>query len=89
MNQRLHLITFGVEDLGRSLDFYEKGLGWQRSPMGSGDLVLFPLGGIGLALYSRNKLAMDIGLGYEPSSFAGLTLSYNAASIAVVDQLME
>jgi hypothetical protein len=75
--------------MGRSQNFYERGLGWKRSSLSTDDLVLFPLGGIGLALYSRNKLAMDIGLGYEPSSFAGLTLSYNAASIAVVDQLME
>jgi hypothetical protein len=89
MNQRLHLITFGVEDLGRSLDFYEKGLGWQRSPMGSGDLVLFPLGGITLALYPKNELAKDIGLDFEPSSFAGLTFSYNTGSKEEVDWVME
>jgi|GEM_PF-2066043 catechol 2,3-dioxygenase-like lactoylglutathione lyase family enzyme len=31
VRQKLNLITFGVDDLERSLSFYEKGLGWKRS----------------------------------------------------------
>jgi predicted enzyme related to lactoylglutathione lyase len=57
--------------------------------MGSGDLVLFPLGGITLALYPKNELAKDIGLDFEPSSFAGLTFSYNTGSKEEVDWVME
>ncbi|PKA11305.1 glyoxalase, partial [Leptospira meyeri] len=29
MHPRINLITLGVSDLQRSIDFYEKGLGWK------------------------------------------------------------
>ena len=42
MRQKLNLITLGVDDLERSLDFYEKGLGWKKSDKSMDDLALFP-----------------------------------------------
>jgi catechol 2,3-dioxygenase-like lactoylglutathione lyase family enzyme len=59
MQQKLTMITLGVADLDIALDFYEKGLKWKRSSGSTGDLILFDLGGFGLALYPRKLLAED------------------------------
>ena len=72
MRQKLNLITLGVDDFERSLNFYEKGLGWKKSDKSMGDLALFPLGGITLALYPRKELAKDVTLKYQPPNFPGL-----------------
>ena len=89
MRQKLNLITLGVADLGRSLKFYEKGLGWKRSEKSMEDLVLFPLGGMVMALHPREELAKDTTLDYQHSDFAGLTISYNAKSEEEVNNIME
>ena len=59
MRQKLTLITFGVQDLARSLTFYEQGLQWKRSPQSMEHYVLFPLGGIVLGLYPLSSLAQN------------------------------
>ena len=88
MRQKLHLITLGVEDLPRSVAFYE-GLGWKKSDKSMDGLALFPLGGLVLALHPRHELAEDTTLPYEPSGFAGLTISHNARSEAEVDEILQ
>src|SRR5690348_10257887 len=89
MRQKLNLITLGVDDFQKSLNFYEKGLGWKKSEKSMDDLALFPLGGMTLALYPRQELAHDATLKYQPSEFYGLTLSYNAKSEKEVDEVLE
>lgn len=89
MRQKLNLITLGVADLARSVEFYEKGLGWKRSSASVDELVLFPLGGIVLALYPRKLLAEDAAVSEAKSGFPGLTLSYNARDEAEVDAVLE
>lgn len=88
MRQKLNLITLGVDNFERSLEFYEKGLGWKKSDKSMDDLALFPLGGITLALYPRQELAADAMLTYEASSFSGMTLSYNARSEEEVNSVL-
>lgn len=88
MRQKLNLITLGVDDLERSLNFYEKGLGWKKSEKSMDDLALFPLGGITLALYPRQELANDVTIKYQSTNFSGLTLSYNAKSEEEVDDVL-
>jgi catechol 2,3-dioxygenase-like lactoylglutathione lyase family enzyme len=88
MRQKLNLITLGVDDFQRSIDFYEKGLGWKKSDKSMEGLALFPLGGMTLALHARHELADDVTLPYQPSQFSGLTLSYNAKSEKEVDEVM-
>ena len=57
MEQRISLITLGVADLRRAMDFYA-GLGWEgRSP--DGDVAFFQAGGMVFALWGRDKLAAD------------------------------
>ncbi len=88
MRQKLNLITLGVDEFERSVNFYEKGLGWKKSAKSMDDLALFPLGGITLALYPRQELAKDATLRYQPTTFSGLTISYNAKSEKEVDEIL-
>ncbi|HEV8512764.1 MAG TPA: VOC family protein [Cyclobacteriaceae bacterium] len=88
MRQKLNLITFGVKDFKKSVSFYES-LGWKKSDKSMDDFVLFPLGGITLSLYPREKLAEDATLKYESSEFSGMTLSFNAKSEKEVDDVLK
>jgi uncharacterized protein len=89
MRQKLNLITLGVDEFEKSVNFYEKGLGWKKSDKSMDDLALFPLGGITLALYPRQDLAKDATLSYQPTGFSGLTISYNAKSEKEVDEILK
>ena len=88
MRQKLNLITLGVTDFEKSVNFYEKGLGWKKSAAGTGDLALFPLGGITLALYPRHELAADATVEDIQTGFSGITLSYNAKSENEVNEVL-
>ena len=87
MEQRVSLITLGVADLARSLDFYQR-LGWRRSMAQSEGVVFFQAGGMGLALYPRDELAKDAKLSAEGNGFGGMTLAYNARSREDVDAVL-
>lgn len=89
MRQKLNLITLGVNDLKRSMEFYEKGLGWKKSTASTDNLALFSLGGIVLALYPRKLLAEDATVPDTSTGFSGITLSYNAKSEREVDEVLE
>jgi catechol 2,3-dioxygenase-like lactoylglutathione lyase family enzyme len=89
MRQKLHLITLGVDDLQKSLDFYEKGLGWKKSGKSMDNFALFDLGGIILALHPRHELADDTTLKYQPTTFSGLTISHNTKSEKEVDEILK
>lgn len=77
MEQRLSLITLGVEDVARGRRFYEA-LGWKVSGSGNESIVFFQLGGVILALWGRAALANDANLVDEGPGFRGVTLAYNA-----------
>jgi hypothetical protein len=89
MRQKLNLITLGVDDFEKSLEFYEKGLGWKKSDKSMDGMALFPLGGIVLALHPRHELADDTTLKYQPTEFSGLTISYNAKSPEEVNDILK
>lgn len=88
MRQKFNIITLGVRDMNSAVQFYEKGLGWKRSDASTGNLILFSLGGMALALYPRKLLAEDATVKDEPSGFSGITISYNAKSEQEVDQVL-
>ena len=88
MRQKFTLITLGVRDFQKSLAFYE-GLGWKQSKFSQEEYALFPLGGIVLGLYPLKSLEQDTTLRYQASSFAGMTISYNARSEEEVDAVLE
>ncbi len=86
MEQRLSLVTLGVDDLERARRFYEQ-LGWRRGN-DHPEVVFFQLQGMILALWSRAELAADARLPLPGSSFGGMALAYNARSRAEVDSVM-
>lgn len=80
MKQKLNLITLGVKDLARSLDFYENGLGWKKSNMSQDSVAFFQLNGMVLSLFNRSSLAEDANVPDQVTGFSALTLAYNAES---------
>jgi predicted lactoylglutathione lyase len=86
MEQRITLITLGVSDLARAKAFYEA-LGWRGQEVE--ETVFFQAGGLGLVLWSREKLARDCGLEPGPATgFDGIALAHNVRSEAEVDALL-
>ena len=82
----LSLVTLAVADLQRSTAFYE-GLGWQKSPASQDTITFFQVGGTNLALYGRQALADDVGVGAAGNGFRGVTLAMNLGSVAAVDRV--
>ena len=89
MDQRLSLITLGVQDVGPAQAFYEA-IGWR---LGGGvddetdHVAFFQAGGIIVALWDRAKLAADSGVEDE-GGWGGVTLAYNVRSPAEVDAVL-
>lgn len=84
MEQRLSLITLGVEDVGRAADFYT-GLGWEGTTPDD-DVWFFQAGGMVFALWNREKLAEDSGVD-DVGGSVGFTLAFNTRSEAEVDEV--
>lgn len=86
MDQRVGLITLGVEDLERSRSFYEQ-LDWRGQEVE--ETVFFRAGGSAVVLWSREKLAADCGITDDTSGgFGGVTLAHNVRSTAEVDDVL-
>ncbi len=86
MEQRLTLITLGVDDLARMRAFYEEVFGWTPVEDDSDHIVFFQLNGIQLALYGRRALAEDARVDPEGSGFRSFTLAHNLRSEKAVDR---
>jgi predicted lactoylglutathione lyase len=75
MEQRISLVTLGVSDLHRALQFYQR-LGWQGQEVQ--ETVFFQTGGIGVILWQQDQLADDAGLPPRSGSgFRGVALAHN------------
>jgi uncharacterized protein len=83
MDQRLSVVTLGVEDLGRARSFYEA-IGWSSACPADSDVVFFQSGGMVLALWDRNRVADDCGVELG-TGFGGVNLARNVGSTAEVD----
>ena len=88
MKPRISMITLGVKDLEKSVEFYNEGLGFPKldSPP---EVAFFTLNGSWLGLYSRDALADDAMVLPEGSGFGGFTLAHNVASETEVTQVIE
>ena len=88
MQPRISMITLGVQDLERSIQFYRDGLGLPQmeSPP---NVAFFTLNGSWLGLYGRNELAQDAQVPAEGSGFPGFALAHNVTSEAEVDALLQ
>src|SRR5689334_25311435 len=87
MDQRVSLITLGVEDLARARAFYE-GLGWTTGAEPGAEVVFFQAGGMIVALWSRESLTEDTAV-TDGGGWGGVTLAYNTRSPAEVDAVIE
>lgn len=88
MEQRLSVVTLGVQDLERSRRFYEDGLGWRRSTNDEG-IVFFQINGSVFALFPREELAGDAQVESDGSGFPGFTLAYCTRSREEVDEVLQ
>jgi hypothetical protein len=85
MEQRVSLITLGVEDLARARAFYEA-LGWVSRP--DDDVVFFQAGGMIVALWGRDLLAADSAVESDAGGWGGITLAHNCRSPEDVDAVL-
>lgn len=88
MNARLTVVTLGVDDMKRSIAFYEA-MGFQRRMAATGeDVAFFAAGGCVIALFPWDKLAEDANLPEmpRPKAFRGVTLAWNCATPDEVDE---
>lgn len=89
MEQRLSIITLGVQDLAKSKSFYD-GLGWKAaSSPDTEEIIAYDLISMALALYPWDKLAEDAGISAERSGPSAVTLAYNVSSESDVDEMIE
>ncbi len=87
MEQRVSLITLGVEDLARARAFYEA-LGWTTGATPAEDVVFFQAGGMIVGLWGRQQLTEDSGV-EDKGGYGGVTLAYNARDQGEVDAVIE
>jgi uncharacterized protein len=87
MEQRVSLISLGVDDLARSKRFYEA-LGWNGDEVE--ETVFFQAGGSAIVLWSRDKLADDAELpaADRTEGFGGIVLAHNVRTATEVDDVL-
>src|SRR4051795_8030782 len=87
MKQSISLITLGVADYARAKAFYEA-IGWSPA-MDVEDTAFFRGNGVVLVLWSRDKLAADMGVSDDGARWGGVALAHNVASDEEVDRVIE
>ncbi|PHO02294.1 glyoxalase [Rhodobacteraceae bacterium 4F10] len=88
MDQRVSLITLGVEDLEKAAVFYEC-LGWKRVDSPDG-VVVYDLIGQALGLYPKAALAEELGMTNDDiGGFSGITLAHNLSAKEDVAPLLD
>ena len=89
MEPRISIITLGVTDLPRSVEFYRDGLGLPLFDENTEAIAFFRNRGTWLALYPRESLAADAGVATEDIGFSGVTLAHNVRTREEVDALLD
>ena len=79
MKPRITIVTLGVADLPRAIQFYRDGLGFPTDAKDDAAIAIFMTRGVRLALYPKKALAEDISAGIKLSrgGFGGITLAHN------------
>jgi predicted lactoylglutathione lyase len=78
VRQSVSLVTLGVADYGRAKAFYEA-LGWSVT-WEAEETAFFQANGVVLVLWSREKLASDMGIAHETAGWGGIALAHNVGS---------
>ena len=87
MKQSVSLITLGVSDYQRAKAFYEA-IGWSPA-MDVEETAFFQANGVVLVLWSRARLAADMGVADDGARWGGVTLAHNVASDEEVAGVIE
>src|SRR4051812_31777292 len=87
MDQRISLVTLGVSDYRRAKTFYEA-LGWTAA-LDVEETAFFTANGVVLVLWTRDKLADDIGIADDGARWGGIALAHNVGSRQEVHDLIE
>ena len=88
MQPRMSMITLGVDDLARAIQFYQDGLGFSR--VGDEEKVaFFALNGTWLGLFGRQALAEDAGVSSTGSGFNSFAICHNLTSESAVAAAMD
>lgn len=88
MEPRINIVTLGVKNFQRAVQFYRDGLGWPLSSISGGDFAIFKIStGTALALYPRNLLAKDACV-EDLGGYGGITLAQNVSSKEDVDKAL-
>ena len=94
MKPRISVITLGVSDLNRALQFYRDGLGLATEGIigeefEHGAVAFFDLqSGLRLGIWPRDSIAHDSGLPVSAPSPTAFTVGHNVSSEAEVDEVM-
>ena len=86
MRQSVSLVTLGVADYGRAKAFYEA-LGWSPA-LEIAETAFFQANGVVVVLWSRERLAEDLGIADDGARWSGVALAHNVGSRAEVDELV-
>jgi predicted lactoylglutathione lyase len=88
MKAHVSSILLGVQDLGRSKQFYTEGLGWKIKDDYGVSVFFESDGGSLVGFYGREGLAGLAGTSPAGSGFSGLVLTYVVRSEARVDEII-
>ncbi len=83
------IVTLGVQDLQRSIRFYEVGIGLLRVPYEAETIAFFDLGDAQLALFPRQALAQDAGVSSLGEGFPGVTIARFVSSSEEVTAFLD
>lgn len=86
MQQSLSLVTLGVADYDRATAFYEA-LGWSVT-WESQETAFYQANGVVVVLWSREKLAADMGIEDESRGWGGIGLAHNVGSRDEVEAIV-
>lgn len=83
------IVTLGVANLERSIDFYRK-LGWEQRGDSSAGITWFRTSGTWIGLFGYADLAADVGVPAEaPPAYRGITLALNFGDEQAVDAALD
>ena len=93
MKQRINILTLGVTELKKSIEFFQDGLGWQTqgivgTEFGNGAIAFFDLENeMKIILYERKNLAWDSNLKVQPESATEFSIGHFVNSDQDVDDI--
>lgn len=80
MEPHISIVTLGVADLPRSVQFFRDGLGLSLYDENTESIAFFRNMGTWLALHPREALASDVRISTDGSGSSCVTLSHNVHS---------